>query len=54
MDLLKYVFGIDPIKPVQKKKRKKGNPTIVRFVYVNTKPENSQKQTIYTIEETIV
>jgi hypothetical protein len=65
MDVLKYCFGIDPIKDeLEKKRRKKQTkkvkhrPLILRFVYVNgpaqPAPRTTTKEDISTIEETSV
>lgn len=50
MDILKYCFGIDPIRrdieEIRRKKRaKKRKPIIQRFVYINTPSDNSNPTT---------
>jgi hypothetical protein len=65
MDVLKYCFGIDPIKDELEKKRRKKQvkkvkrrPLIQRFVYVHAPaqppPRTSTQGDISTIEETNV
>jgi hypothetical protein len=56
MDILKYCFGIDPIrKDLERirraKKAKKRKPVIQRFIYVNAPPATFQEP-ISTIEKT--
>lgn len=49
MDVLKYVFGIDPIKQVQPKPSRRKRPkrkqatSFVRFTYVDVQPQNIQE-----------
>ena len=52
MDLLKYGFGIDPVKEEREKlqkanamKRRKHRPVIERFTYVNESPKQNQEET---------
>jgi hypothetical protein len=65
MDVLKYFFGIDPVKGElekirRKKQKKKAKPPAIiqRFVYVHASPQPPPKTTteqdISTIEETSV
>ena len=61
MDVLKYVFNIDPCKDeldkLRKKKiikKKKGPPVIQKFMYVNESPVVKEtKISVSTIEETV-
>jgi len=57
MDILKYCFGIDPtrkdLERIRRKKRaKKRNPVIQRFVYVNAPPSSENPNP--TVTETTI
>jgi hypothetical protein len=59
MDILKYCFGIDPVRKERerirrKRQAKKRKPVIQRFVYVNSPVPSPPKQPISTIEETAI
>jgi hypothetical protein len=62
MDILKYVFGIDPtkdelerIRRAKRAKRRKSPPVIQRFIYVNEPPPTTTiKHSISTIQEATV
>lgn len=59
MDILKYCFGIDPVREEREairreKREKKRKPVIERFVYVNAPTSSTENLTAATVNETIV
>ena len=60
LDVLKYIFNIDPVGPIppkvqpKKQKKKKKVPIAIRYTYVNELPKPSSEQVISTIEQTVV